>query len=138
MRIIVIDDERTFKTRSLIEHIGAFADGSDLVTHVRNSHDGLATIARAITDYAVAYGEEIVLFLDHDLGGDDDIRRVVDFLCVVRPQGIYSIYIHSQNPVSEDLVQVLKRAGFFRTEKIGLPELSVVQSNTATNQTIKV
>lgn len=52
------------------------------VTYARTSSEGLVLLAHAWTNYSLSYGEKINLYLDHDLGPNDDIMSVVDFLYV--------------------------------------------------------
>ena len=111
MKNIVIDDERTF----LLENS----------THLRTSKDGLAELAKLFCDYQFRYGENVILWLDHDLGHNDDVRIVIDFLALVLMQEmILYIHIHSQNPVSETLVPVLQKAGY-KCQKSQLPPMLV-------------
>lgn len=112
MKTVVIDDERTFSDK--------YAQGERI--YLRNSSDALVFLAKHWVEYTMNYGEKIILFLDHDLGEGDDIRIVVDFLCVSQMQGIEAIFIHSQNPVSEKLVLPLQNAGYIAS-KVPLPKL---------------
>jgi hypothetical protein len=122
---LVIDDERTFTNRGLGLTV-AFPNivQGEHVTYARNSHDGLAEIARHFVNSTMHYAPGIYLFLDHDLGEGDTIGVVVDFLCVAKVPYIKEILIHSQNPVSADYVKVLTSAGY-SCKKIGLPELEL-------------
>jgi len=125
MNFLVIDDERTFTNVGL----GFVADAphnvnDEHVTYARTSHDGLGLLAKHFVDYKIKYASAIYLFLDHDLGGDDDIRPVVDFLTVAKVPGIREIFIHSQNPASGDLVKVLSSAGYL-VSKITLDNLNL-------------
>lgn len=109
--IVVIDDERTFSG-----HVDYY---------LRNSNDALGFLARNLLEYLSSYGEPIdELWLDHDLGGIDDIRIVVDFLLlVVKPMWIRHIYVHSQNPTTYWIVTSLKSTGY-NVARSPLPELS--------------
>ena len=124
MKFLVIDDERTFSGNGLQSVYGESIAEADLV-YARTSDEGLLAIAKHCVDYTLHYGDEIVLYLDHDLGGSDTILPVINFLVSVKVPGIARIRIHSQNPVSADYVNVLKRAGYL-CKKISLPELKEV------------
>lgn len=115
--IIVIDDERTFATKF------------DPI-YARSSNTGLAVISRAWTNYVVHYGAAIEeLWLDHDLGGQDTIRPVVDYLHVMAKhtvgfsEFVQKIRVHSQNPTSGWIVDFLKTSGYQHVRKSKLPEL---------------
>ena len=121
--IIVIDDERTFKN-----HDGLYA---------RNSNEGLALIAQTFTEFMMRNGECIdELWLDHDLGGDDTIMAVVDYLSTMASvtyhddgqsqvfTGLFiqQIYVHSQNASGAELVCNALKKDFFCAPH-PLPEL---------------
>jgi hypothetical protein len=123
--ILVIDDERTFaQTRS-----GDFT----IAEYARTSNEGLAMLARVFTEYACRFGESVhELWLDHDLGGDDTIIPVVDFLYVMgkpstaivrMPDVIQNIYIHSQNPTAADVIIPLLAPYYGNVRRMPLPEL---------------
>ena len=117
MKIIVIDDERTFANYALNSNVKQ-------PEYYRTSDAGLLAVAKHTVEYAVRYGEKAELWLDHDLGNGDDIRIVVDFLIVNPTPSISRILIHSQNPVSADLVDVLTHSGYV-CDKVGLPKLMI-------------
>lgn len=97
--ILVIDDERTF-------------DFTGATVHCRSSNDALSTLARIMIVQKMKYGNPLrELWLDHDLGENDDIRIVVDFLCLIDLK-VDQIFVHSQNPTSDWIVNVLKRTGY--------------------------
>lgn len=125
-QIVVIDDERTFTAQGLCEVVGHNSDEIIHIIHLRNSQDAMAFLAQHCVSYLLHYGPEIYLFLDHDLGGDDTIGPVVDFLSLGEPghplvPGVSAIYIHSQNPVSSRMLGVLAQK--HKTTKIPLPEM---------------
>lgn len=125
--IIVIDDERTFDI-----NLGA------CIWYARTSNEGLAAVTRAWTNAALRYGEYVeALYLDHDLGGEDTIMPVVDFLYVsgmksgimnpsdvLRPPDfIENIYVHSQNPTAADTIVPLLSPLYNNVQRIPLPKL---------------
>ncbi len=119
MNWLVIDDERTFD----VSHVPPISNEVPTeLNYARNSNDGLLAIAKHCVAYTLHYGEELMLYLDHDLGGSDTILPVINFLVSVQVPGIAWIKIHSQNPVSADYVQVLRHAGYI-CEKVSLPKL---------------
>lgn len=74
--------------------------------HARTSAEGLAWLKE--NDQHVD-----CLWLDHDLGGDDTIMVVVDWLCEIahdgEPYDVGTISVHSMNPVgAENAVRSLK------------------------------
>lgn len=127
--IIVIDDERTFLGPS-----GGPEAGYD-VKYARTSNEGIATIVNAWTDFNLRYGNMVDLYLDHDLGENDTIMPVVDFLYMMgktKSEGIYSfadfvanIFIHSQNPTAGDTIIPLLSPNYYNVQRIPLPELVV-------------
>jgi hypothetical protein len=105
--IVVIDDERTFTGNGQL--------------YFRNSDDGITFLAKQLIHQKMHYGEPIrELWLDHDLGRDDDICPVVDFLMLVDLE-IERIYVHSQNPTVDWIVQVLRKK--YDVSRSTLPEL---------------
>jgi hypothetical protein len=130
--IIVIDDERTFALEQ--PELPGYVE----VKYARTSNEGIATIVNAWTDYALRRGNMVDLYLDHDLGGDDTIMPVVDFLYVMGKAHsweqnqapcdveffIRNIFIHSQNPTAADtIIPVLDRF-YHNVQRIPLPELA--------------
>lgn len=123
--IIVIDDERTFRTGELLPMVE--------VKYARTSMEGLAAIAKAWTDYVVNYGNMVDLYLDHDLGENDTIGKVVDFLWVAGKSGnsdvctlpdvIANIFVHSQNPTAGDMILPMLQPLYNNVKRIALPDL---------------
>ena len=123
MHWLVIDDERTFVVNRMQATIGPSGpEQPEVLNYARTSDEGLLAIAKHCIEYTQRYGPELVLYLDHDLGGSDTILPVVNFLLSVKVPGIAWIKIHSQNPVSKDLVKPLKHAGYI-CQKVSLPAL---------------
>lgn len=94
---IVVDDERTHRGGGV---------------HVRTSADAV--------DLLVTYtGHVDELWLDHDLGGDDTIRPVVDLLeelCFYdEPPDIGVIYVHTANPVGASMILRSRQLNRFYT-----------------------
>jgi hypothetical protein len=128
--IIVIDDERTFKKDPNL-------DGFTEWVYARNSVEGIAAIVNAWTDFTLRYGNMVDLYLDHDLGENDTIMPVVDFLYVAgnatvdqgfNPVGAFplfinNIFIHSQNPTAGDTIIPLLSPIYHNVQRIALPEL---------------
>lgn len=121
--IIVIDDERDFAW---------FGAGYPEIVYARTSDEGIAEIANAFTNYALRFGDKVALYLDHDLGEDDTIMPVVDFLYVLGksstanmklPDMIESIFIHSQNPTAGDKIIPLLAPLYNNVKRIPLPDL---------------
>lgn len=96
---IVIDDERTFTGGLIVDR------------YLRTSSEALEFLARYLA-YSILFplGAEpkiVTLWLDHDLGGHDDIMPVVNFLIATEDKYapiINEIRVHSQNPVGADNV----------------------------------
>lgn len=130
--IIVIDDERTFAKDPNLDTFTEWV-------YARNSVEGIAAIVNAWTNYALRYGNMVDLYLDHDLGENDTIMPVVDFLYVVGqatvdpsdngyhvfpfPQFVANIFIHSQNPTAGDTIIPLLSPLYNNVQRIALPEL---------------
>lgn len=90
--IMVIDDERSLR------------DGENRnVLYLRNSKNALLFLRHYTKNVAI---DE--LYLDHDLGGEDTIRPVVDFLEEMvfseTPLSIGTIFVHTANPVGADMI----------------------------------
>lgn len=98
------DKGNTFKT--LMVDDMRLPNFPEEVTLVTNSKDALEIIS---SDRQWDY-----IYLDHDLGGDDTIRPVLDFL--VKNKRDFSgsiVYIISSNPVGVNMIKTaLDRAGF--------------------------
>lgn len=109
--IIVIDDERTL-------HI------DEQVVHLRSSRE-------ARNYFAWHGGEPFILFLDHDMGGDDTTVEFVRWLVLHVPREVAhmsTIYIHSMNGVGADnLMRELEL--YFSTHRIPLPDQMWVDTN---------
>lgn len=119
MERLIIDDERTFD----FDEYDACLCRTPRIYYERSSDSGLSALARLYTEFNLRYGDQIELWLDHDLGNDDDIGIVVDFLTVVPMQEMVTcIYVHSQNPSSDRIVPVLKKAGY-NCQRSPLPKL---------------
>lgn len=123
--IIVIDDERTFAW---------YGAGRGEIRYARTSSEGIVSIAKAWTNYSLRFGNMVDLYLDHDLGENDTIMPVVDFLysaANVEAKGsitgltmfIQNIYIHSQNPTAGDTIIPLLSPLYNNVQRIALPEL---------------
>jgi hypothetical protein len=122
--IIVIDDERDFAW---------FGAGYSEIVYARTSDEGIAEIAKAWTNYVLRYGDKVALYLDHDLGENDTIMPVVDFLYVAANAEakfatgltgmIEEIYIHSQNPTAGDTIIPLLAPLYNNVKRIPLPDL---------------
>lgn len=118
--IIVIDDERTFNFRPF----------TPTTHYARTSDEGIMLILKSWLAYMNRMGEAVdILYLDHDLGEDDDIHPVVEFLYTMGKTAegftifIQNIEVHSQNPTSGWIVSNLGMAGFKRVERVPLPPL---------------
>lgn len=119
--ILVIDDERTFNTNY------------EQIVYARSSREGMSELALAWTNFSLYYGEKVQLWLDHDLGENDTIIPVVDFLYVAAnseaansltplTKVIDNIFVHSQNPTAADkIIGVLD--GFYKIRRVSLPKL---------------
>lgn len=105
--ILIVDDERTFKN---------FPENDPNVRYARNSIQAIAWMT--LYDFDIIY-------LDHDLGGDDTAMNVVDWMNenVFHgvDLGITMIYVHSMNPVgAANVVRALERN--FNVARISLPD----------------
>lgn len=111
MQIVLVDDERTF----------AGLSPGDVI--LRNSDSALLFFTKLHIEQQMRYGDELfAIYLDHDLGNDDDIRIVVDFL-VLCPILTSHVFVHSQNPTTDWIVQTLFKAGY-NAERVALPGLA--------------
>lgn len=95
--IIVIDDERIYPNLS-----------KD-VSYCRNSNEALGLLVPIWVNQYLGYQPTIdELWLDHDLGSNDDIRAVTSWLMYIamleRPLLVKNIYVCSQNPVGVKLI----------------------------------
>lgn len=101
--ILLIDDLRNFRV--------ALAARPHIVA--RTSEAGL----EALRDLDVEEKHIDELWLDHDLGGDDTIMPVVDYLSErafnERPLSIGRIFVHTQNSVgAKQMLASLTRYGY--------------------------
>lgn len=107
MLTLVVDDERTFEELP-------FQPQPQLprfCLYARNSKEAINILTGMEVD---------VLFLDHDLGGDDTSMKVVDHLLMnVEPN--LAIYVHSMNPVgAENIIRALQQNYYVR--RVSLPK----------------
>lgn len=112
---MVIDDERTL-----------VKPGHD-VHHVRTSKDALQVLQ---SDSPGVQKSWDALYLDHDLGGEDTIRPIVDFLeekvFFGDPLDIGCIFAHTANPVGADYIlksRLLNSA--YSVSRVGLEDFIV-------------
>ena len=113
--IIVVDDERTFKS-------------DDEIIYFRTQDEALSGIVKIWTKWYMSYGSPIdELWLDHDLGPDSgDAAEIAEFLKAFDNAWnlsgfIKNIYVHSQNPVGADNLMGL--LDIFNPTRVPLPEL---------------
>lgn len=103
-RIVVVDDERTM-------HV------DEPVVHLRSS-------VLAKNWFAWHSNEPFILFLDHDLGGEDTTIEFARWLVRFVPIEVAvtsTIYVHSMNAVgAENLMRELEL--YIKTHRIPLPE----------------
>jgi hypothetical protein len=118
MKYVVIDDERTFELDDLMRIYPNPTSNDPEIIHIRNSSDALAFLARYHVRYLLHYATPLALFLDHDLGEEDTIEVVADYLFCVRHPAVLKAYLHSQNPVSVRLALSMRD---YDCEKIPLP-----------------
>lgn len=105
-RVLLIDDERVITKNSVFQ---------PFVQIARNSGEALWWLAVGETDEQEEfnfYCFDVILF-DHDLGGDDTTRPVVEYLCELAYNGMpypAKMYVHTANTVGRDwIVSSLKR-----------------------------
>lgn len=113
--IIVIDDERTFRSERFRPAI-----------YIRTEPMALGVLARLWTLQASAYGDPVdELWFDHDLGAGGDTRVVAQFLHSIallgRPLQVDKIHVHTQNPVGADLLMTW--LAFYNPIRAVLPEV---------------
>ena len=103
-QILVVDDERTLSIPGAI--------------HVRNCADAKMRI--------LASEESMTLFLDHDLGPEEDVRGLILWLVQSAIEGedlnIDKIYVHSMNPVGAKWI-VDSLVNYYDVYRIGLDGL---------------
>ena len=94
----------------LIDDLRNFIKAPNNLLVCRNSEDALAELRK---DNAVFTS----IWLDHDLGGQDTINPVVDYLCErsvwENPVDVLTIYVHTSNPVGGDsMMRTLSKYGY--------------------------
>lgn len=108
--IVVVDDERTFTG-----HVDRY---------FRTSDEALNGLLRMWMDWSFRYGDSIEIYLDHDLGGDDNIMPVVEFLVTIKTNFIERILVHTQNPPAADkMMQWLSPVYGDDVSRIPLPHI---------------
>lgn len=110
--VVVIDDERTF------EGIG------DL--YIRSPQEALGFLALLWIDQYNHYAPDLhQLWLDHDLGGDDTIAPVVQFLMMCAELGaplkVQEILIHSMNPAGWKYIEQGLTVSGYKAIRVPLP-----------------
>ena len=116
--IVVVDDERTFKTDAPI-------------LYIRTLNNALAFFARLYkNNLALPVGGETIvtqLWLDHDLGEDQEAIELAEFLFALSDPHMYywveTVFVHSQNPVGAQNVFNVMNQGFRDVRRVPLPEL---------------
>lgn len=113
--ILVIDDDRRLK--------GLEVDGNTVI-HAKTSGEGM----RLLNHYALMVDLD-ELWLDHDLGGDDTIREVVDTLEFVghegQPYPVNQIMVHSVNaPAASRMMAAL--SPYYNVRRVSIEELSAL------------
>lgn len=103
MLIVVIDDERTFR----FDHL------RDDVVYLRSSDDALLYLVKNWLS-PNCYRPIDQLWLDHDLGSNDTVKPIVDFLDQIGalgyPFNVRNIFVHTQNaPAGDRIVKTLYR-----------------------------
>ncbi len=118
MKILVVDDERTFTFKR---------EGIE-VDHARSSEEAIKKLTE---------NRYMSIWLDHDLGRDDTGMKVAEFLRDNRKMSTIRnvpIYVHSMNPVgSQNMVKTMNfgREGFTsRAKTIDLGTLGHILSYT--------
>jgi len=53
----------------------------------------------------IAFKSIDTISFDHDLGGDDTTRRVVNWLCENGWGDIHTVYVHTANPVGREWLE---------------------------------
>lgn len=120
MDILVIDDVRKFK------HL---RDQDELkVRYCLSSSSGILVLTDRLADTIWRFKPTLKeLWLDHDLGGDDTIMPVIEYLCMIDPDlksfVAEKIFIHSANPAGADrMYDYLNRYGYKSIQKVPAPE----------------
>jgi len=70
--------------------------------------------SQAAIEFMANHGWPSYISFDHDLGGDDTSRRVVNWMIEQALDGLYrgpmpEYYVHSQNPVGRDWINARMR-----------------------------
>jgi hypothetical protein len=111
--IVVIDDERTFDTE-------------DEVTYLRTEDEALLFLTRWFVEWNYGRAPSIdALYLDHDLGENQDIVVVVRFLGLLKnvKKAVLKVFIHTQNPVGAQNMWTDCSRFSNHVERIPLPAL---------------
>jgi len=111
-RILVIDDERTLKLEGEVNHARTSWFGEQLMVVLRSA--GLRL-------------DE--LWLDHDLGDDDTIEPIVNWLEETayheNPYWVGQIMVHTINaPAGDRMMAAL--SPYYNTRRVGIEELSAL------------
>ena len=112
-RVLIIDDLRLFDRQKM----GLGPD--DRLIYARTSAQGLALLATESWDE---------LWLDYDLGEDDDANRVLDYLerrfYEERPVALGVIFVHSDNPVGAQRLALTLARYYPVVRRSAIPYLS--------------
>ena len=106
----------------LIDDLRSFRDATVPATVARTSAAGLDAVRAAQAD-----GHRWAqIWLVHDLGGEDTIAPVVDWLCATAAAGdpvqVDTVVVHTSNVVGGDMaVRALSRAGY-RVVRVNAPD----------------
>lgn len=120
--ILVVDDDRIFPWTVKDKHF---------IIYERSSRDAIAFMARFWAYFYLIPDNERMheLWLDHDLGNNDTIKLVVDFLLFVHHAGfpfpVDHVHVHSMNASGADkAVKALE--GPYDARRVPLPEGTTV------------
>jgi len=96
-------------TNLLIDDLRNFVKAPKNLIICRNSEEALAELQKDIVFTSI--------WLDHDLGGEDTINPVIDYLCErsvwENPVRALTVYVHTSNPVGGDaMMRTLARYGY--------------------------
>jgi hypothetical protein len=94
----------------LIDDLRNFVKAPKGLVVCRNSEDALAELRKEDAIFTT-------IWLDHDLGGEDTINPVIDYLCERSvwedPVRVLTIYVHTSNPVgASQMMQTLAKYGY--------------------------
>lgn len=97
-------------TNLLIDDLRNFVKEPKNLIVCRNSEAALAELRKENSAFTS-------IWLDHDLGGEDTINPVVDYLCERstwnNPVDVLTIYVHTSNPVGGDqMMRSLAKYGY--------------------------